>query len=213
MIIAYTVTPEQIIRPSGVDLGVLLRKVVDDKSSDWIVSVEGNEVEEHVSERNLILARRHVTYESKDASPGGAANVSEDDKVMVATTKATAKASKKGVNGCPKIVNNNNKSSNNDNNKSSNKDLGARNTRTTRRQRGDDSELFVGDIEKIEKVKKPPKRPREAVSGPHETVVKVKMLTGTVSIKYSNIQNLIDAQKQSTVLTPPFVMNSSISCL
>ena len=173
----------QIIRPSGVDLGVLIRKVVNEKggergspsSIDWVVSVEGNDTEENVSERNLIPARRPVS-ETKEASSGGAANVTEDDKALEVTAEEAARPGKKGANGCRDIVTSVSVSNSNK--------VG---TRTTRRQRGDDSGLFVGDIDKIEKAKakKPPKRIREPVSGPHETVVKVKLLTGTVSIHIS----------------------------
>ena len=139
-------------------------------------------------------SRRHVTPTKDAVSDATAVSVSEDDKAKsttkakaaAATTKAkaTAKGVKKGGNNNNTIKDDNNNNSN-DNNDNDNQ--GARTTRTTRRQRGDDSGLFVGNIEDIPKAKKPLKRPREpeAVNNPDETVIKVKMLTGTVSIMWS----------------------------
>ena len=148
-------------------------------------------MEEDVSERYLgrILSSRDDNFSSDGSSRGKkegrssrrrvatrrvvadkAAKVSDEDK-----PKSTHKASKTVAK--PTTAN---KVANNKEATNNNPGARKRNTRTTRRQRGDDSELFVGDVGDIEKVKK---RPRVAAPkvGPDESVVEVKMLTGTVS--------------------------------
>ena len=56
-------------------------------------------------------------------------------------------------------------------------------SRGTRRQRGDDSDLIVADVAEIEKLHSNHKRPRVAPKpkvAEHESVVEVKMNTGTL---------------------------------
>jgi hypothetical protein len=163
------------------------------------VSVEGNSDEEDVSERYLgrILASKDdddnnkaegkgrkaasKKAEKKDSSDEGrtrrgAAKVASDDEKTkskaaqgkVTPPKQAAKTAHKRGGTQAKAT-------------SQHRPARKYGTRATRRQNGgaDDTDLFVGGIDKVQKKPKAPAAPKV---GSDETVIKVKMLTGTLYI-------------------------------
>ena len=155
-----------------------------DYTTHWLVSVEGdgqqgNSDEEEISERYL---GRILANKEDDSS----SNSSHAKKVGLTTRKENgstkSSSSKGGSNKSPSVA-----AKAKDTSKAAAKVPAKKTTnapskygtRASRRQRGDDSELFVGD--NIEKMV-PKKKPRVVAPkvGPDETVIEVKMLTGTL---------------------------------
>lgn len=189
----------QIVRPGNLDVGILLSKTEDNSGRDspssassnhWIVSVEGKSSEEDVSERYLgrILPPR-------DDEDSGHSSSKSKGKAKKPATRNGSKASKDQAEDEdePTEASEEEKPKTNGRAKGTTKQAGKtahkkgtqakpdeRPTRkyATRRGKGDGEELYEG-IEKVV-AKKRPKAPAAPKVGPDETVIKVKMLTGTL---------------------------------
>lgn len=206
---SYLLSCVQIIRPDFVDIGILLGRVDldddddDDYTTQWIVSVEGKgqgkSDEEEISERYLgrILSHkeevssgsgsstdsrrkktRTATAKTTPSPPQGRSSKGRGQQQTEVVTKAAAAASKPkpkvaaAASSKPAAKTAHKKESN------SSRKYGTRSQR-----RSDDELLIASDIEKIERAEKMKKSRTRVVApyvGPDETVIEVKMLTGTL---------------------------------
>jgi hypothetical protein len=188
----------KIIRDGSLGIGILLGPSEDYEGRDspsgssyvthWIVSVDGQSEESEVSERYLgrVLSntggggkRKPVPRKAKAATVKGApasaklAVGTPNHKAKAAASKpVTAKAApKKESTDSNDIAGNSNSDKSNNSNKSK--------TSGTKRQRGETSDLFVGDVADVEKMKNNKKArvpPPKCEAG--ESVRVIPMLTG-----------------------------------
>lgn len=197
---------KKIVRPGSLDTGILLSKAEDTSGRDspssnsssthWLVSVEGNSKEEDVSERYL---GRVLPKEADGDSNGSNGRRSPKSGSAVVRKPATRKDSRvtNNTDDEAKASSDNNSGGKLRATKAAARGKPAAKTAykakasaqaakaalaprkyATRRGKGEGEELYEG-IDKITS-KKPKPRVPAPKPGPDETVIKVKMLTGTL---------------------------------
>jgi len=183
----------KIVRRSGVETGILLKRLdakkgKNDDAMHWLVSVDaksGGGIEEEISEQDL----NHFLHStSNSTNKNGSSGMKSGSKGhRVATRRSDKAAAKVSDEEKPTGSKSKGKTSKTAETKSKETAITTNNnthrTRGTRRQRGDDSDLIVADVAEIEKLHSNHKRPRVAPKpkvAEHESVVEVKMNTGTL---------------------------------